>query len=151
MALCRPSDGAVLVDAPIADTEIVDRAVETAQRALRSSGWRSAPPRERTRALQPWADLLEADAPTLARLEAFCSTCPVGQLLAGDIAMTAEQIRLLRRDPADKEGSELVPTAADAALGMIGEPSPMACRRDHPLEFSSLDVRLEARTGPGRR
>ena len=43
MALRRPSDGAVLVDAPIADAEIVDRAVETAQRALRSSGWGAGP------------------------------------------------------------------------------------------------------------
>ena len=51
MALRRPSDGAALADAPVAGVEIVDRAVETAQRALRSSGWGTSPPRERTRAL----------------------------------------------------------------------------------------------------
>ena len=83
MALRRPSDGAALADAPVAGVEIVDRAVETAQRALRSSGWGTSPPRERTRALHRWADLLEADAATLARLEAICSTRPVGQLPAG--------------------------------------------------------------------
>ena len=121
MALYRPSDGAALADAPIAGAEIVDRAVETAQRALRSSGWGTSPPRERTRALHRWADLLEADAATLARLEAICSTRPVGQLPAGDIAVTAEQIRFFA-EMADKEGGDLVPTAADA-LGMtVTEP-----------------------------
>jgi aldehyde dehydrogenase (NAD+) len=121
MALRRPSDGAALADAPVAGVEIVDRAVETAQRALRSSGWGTSPPRERTRALHRWADLLEADAATLARLEAICSTRPVGQLPAGDIAVTAEQIRFFA-EMADKEGGDLVPTAADA-LGMtVTEP-----------------------------
>ena len=121
MALRRPSDGAALADAPVAGVEIVDRAVETAQRALRSSGWGTAPPRERTRALHRWADLLEADAATLARLEAICSTRPVGQLPAGDIAVTAEQIRFFA-EMADKEGGDLMPTAADA-LGMtVTEP-----------------------------
>ena len=84
----EPSDGAALADAPVAGVEIVDRAVETAQRALRSSGWGTSPPRERTRALHRWADLLEADAATLARLEAIFSTRPFGQLPAGDIAVT---------------------------------------------------------------
>ena len=51
MALYRPSDGAGLADAPVAGAEVVDRAVETAQRALRSSGWGSVPPRDRTRAM----------------------------------------------------------------------------------------------------
>ena len=121
MALRRPSDGAALADTPVAGVEIVDRAVETAQRALRSSGWGTSPPRERTRALHRWADLLEADAPTLARLEAICSTRPVGQLPAGDIAVTAEQIRFFA-EMADKEGGDLVPTAAHA-LGMtVTEP-----------------------------
>ena len=116
-----PSDGVALADAPVAGAEIVDRAVETAQRALRSSGWGSAPPRDRTRALHAWADLLEADAPTLARLEAICSTRPVGQLAAGDIAVTAEQIRFFA-EMADKEGGDLVPTAA-GSLGMtVTEP-----------------------------
>src|SRR5256885_535379 len=53
----------------------------------------------------------------VARIEALCSTRPVGQLAAGDIAITAEQIRFFA-EFADKEGSELVPTD-DATLGMI--------------------------------
>ena len=85
MALHRPSDGVALAEAPIAGAEIVDRAVETAQRALRSSGWGAAPPRDRTRAMHAWADLLDAEAPSLAGLEAICSTRPVGQSVLIDI------------------------------------------------------------------
>ncbi len=45
------------------------------------------------------------------------STRPIEQLIAGDIAITAEQIRFFA-EFADKEGSELVPTD-DNSLGMI--------------------------------
>ena len=85
MALHRPSDRVALAEAPIAGAEIVDRAVETAQRALRSFGWGAAPPRDRTRAMHAWANLLDAEAPSLAGLEAICSTRPVGQSVPIDI------------------------------------------------------------------
>ncbi len=113
----RPSDGRVYTACPIAGPEVIDRAVDSAKAALKSSNWGSVRPRERTKALQAWADLIEAEAETLARIEALCSTRPVGQLVAGDIAVTAEQIRFFA-EFADKEGSELVPTD-DTSLGMI--------------------------------
>ena len=113
----RPSDGAAYADCPVADVELVDQAVNAAKHALKDSGWAGLRPRERTRALQRWADLIEAEAETLARLEAVASTRPVGQLIDGDIAITAEQIRFFA-EFADKEGGDLVPTA-DASLGMI--------------------------------
>jgi len=113
----RPSDGKACVACPIADLDMVDRAVESAKAALKASNWGGIRPRERTRALHAWADLIEAEAETLARIEALCSTRPVGQVVAGDIAVTAEQIRFFA-EFADKEGSELVPTD-DASLGMI--------------------------------
>jgi aldehyde dehydrogenase (NAD+) len=89
MALYRLSDGAALADAPVAGADVVDLAVETARAALSSSGWGTAAPRERTRAMHAWADLLEADAPTLAKLEAVCSARPVGQSVLIDIAREA--------------------------------------------------------------
>ncbi len=113
----RPSDGNAYAAGPVAGADMVDRAVESAKAALKASNWGGVRPRERTRALQAWADLIEAEAETLARIEALCSTRPVGQLIAGDIAITAEQIRFFS-EFADKEGSELVPTD-DASLGMI--------------------------------
>lgn len=113
----RPSDGKPYTNCPVAGPDLVERAVDSAKVALNASNWGGVRPRERTRALQAWADLIETEAATLARIEALSSTRPVGQLVAGDIAITAEQIRFFA-EFADKEGSELAPTD-DASLGMI--------------------------------
>jgi aldehyde dehydrogenase (NAD+) len=118
----RPSDGIEYAGCPKADAALVDEAVQTAKAALKSSNWGGVRPRERTKVLQRWADLIEQEAETLAKIEALSSTRPVGQLIAGDIAVTAEQIRFFA-EFADKEGGDLVPTD-DASLGMImTEPS----------------------------
>ncbi len=113
----RPSDGKAYAGCPLADEALVDRAVETAKKALKASNWGGVRPRERTGVLQRWADLIEREAETLAKLEALSSTRPVGHLIAGDIAVSAEQIRFFA-EFADKEGSDLVPTD-DNNLGMI--------------------------------
>ncbi|WP_027487975.1 aldehyde dehydrogenase family protein [Allorhizobium undicola] len=113
----RPSDAKTYADCPIADADLVDQAVQTAKSALKSSNWGGIRPRERLTVLNRWADLIEQEAETLARLEAVSSTRPVGQLVAGDIAVSAEQIRFFG-EFADKEGGDLVPTD-DGNLGMI--------------------------------
>jgi len=113
----RPSDGKVCGLCPVADADVVDQAIEAARTALAESGWATCRPRERTMALVRWADLMEAEAETLARIEAVCSTRPVAHLVAGDIAITAEQIRFFA-EFADKEGGALAPTD-DTTLGMI--------------------------------
>jgi aldehyde dehydrogenase (NAD+) len=113
----RPSDGSFYAECPIASEEIVDEAVQTARKALKTSNWGGVRPRERANVLRRWADLIESESETLAKLEAVSSTRPVGQLVAGDIAVTAEQIRFFA-EFADKEGSDLVPTD-DEHLGMI--------------------------------
>lgn len=113
----RPSDGKPYAGCPLADEVLVDRAVETAKKALKASNWGGVRPRERTVVLQRWADLIESEAETLAKLEALSSTRPVGHLVTGDIAVSAEQIRFFA-EFADKEGSDLVPTD-DSNLGMI--------------------------------
>ncbi|MEI3854904.1 MULTISPECIES: aldehyde dehydrogenase family protein [unclassified Ensifer] len=113
----RPSDGRAYAGCPLADEALVDRAVETAKNALKANNWGGVRPRERTVVLQRWADLIEREAKTLAKLEALSSTRPVGHLIAGDIAVSAEQIRFFA-EFADKEGSDLVPTD-DGSLGMV--------------------------------
>ncbi|MBX5153994.1 aldehyde dehydrogenase [Rhizobium sp. L9] len=113
----RPSDAIAYADCPVADAALVDQAVSVAKRALRESGWATRRPRERTNAMHRWADLIEAEGETLARLEAVSSTRPIGQLIQGDVAVTAEQIRFFA-EFADKEGSDLVPTD-DLSFGMI--------------------------------
>jgi aldehyde dehydrogenase (NAD+) len=115
--LHRPSDGVAFAACPVADADLVDRAVAAAKQALASSGWARLAPRERARALHRWADLIEAEAETLARLEAIASTRPISELMAGDVPVTAEQIRFFA-EFADKEGGARVPTGADS-FGMI--------------------------------
>ncbi|QEL25197.1 aldehyde dehydrogenase [Bosea sp. F3-2] len=115
--LHRPSDGVAFAACPVADADLVDRAVAAARQALATSGWAHLAPRERARALHRWADLIDAEAETLARLEAIASTRPISELMVVDIPVTAEQIRFFA-EFADKEGGSLVPTAADS-FGMI--------------------------------
>lgn len=113
----RPSDGKSYASCPVADAGLVDRAVMVAHQALKTSGWATCAPRDRLRVLHAWADLIEAEAETLGQIEAMGSTRPIGQVVTGDIAITAEQIRFFA-EFADKEGGDLVPTA-DGQLGMI--------------------------------
>ncbi|WP_237152203.1 aldehyde dehydrogenase family protein [Oryzibacter oryziterrae] len=117
IAMHRPSDGVAYAACPIADAEVVDAAVAAAKAALKTSNWGGVRPRERVNALHRFANHIEANAETLAKLEALSSTRPVGQLVAGDIAVTAEQIRFFA-EMADKEGSAVVPTD-EASFGMI--------------------------------
>ena len=84
IALHRPSDGKAYAACPLAGEAVVDQAVESAKAALKASNWGGVRPRERTRVLQAWADLIEAEAETLAKIEALSSTRPVGLLVAGD-------------------------------------------------------------------
>jgi aldehyde dehydrogenase (NAD+) len=117
LPLRRPSDGVAYADCPVASAEVVDQAVAAAQHALRDSGWGRQRPRERTKALHRWADLIEADSPGLSRLEALCSTRPIAQVGDFDVSVTAEQIRFFA-ELADKEGSPVVPTD-DGSFGMV--------------------------------
>jgi len=69
--VARPSDGVVYASVPVADSESIDRAVQNAWTAFRTSGWARIAPRERARVLRRFADLVAADAHTLAPLEAL--------------------------------------------------------------------------------
>lgn len=117
IAMQRPSDGESAGFCPRADAGIVDQAVENAHMALKSSGWGAVSPRERTRAMQAWADLIEADIAVLGPLEAAPSTRLISQVPSFDIGITAEQIRFFA-ELADKECGALAPTH-EGALGMI--------------------------------
>ena len=125
-----PSTGKILGDIPCADADVVDHAVRAARTALASSNWGGMQPRDRTRALCAWADLMEAEAKTLAAFEAVCSSRPFADVLKGDIVVTAEQIRFFA-ELADKECGALAPVSdghfgyiADEPYGVIGAITP---------------------------
>ena len=117
MALLRPSDAVRFAECPIADAELVERAVAAAKAALKTSGWSTCRPRQRTEAQHRWANLIEAEAETLGRLESLASARPISQSVSIDVAVTAEQIRFFA-ELADKEGGDVVPTDGQH-LGMI--------------------------------
>ncbi|GAA5628573.1 (Z)-2-((N-methylformamido)methylene)-5-hydroxybutyrolactone dehydrogenase [Brucella sp. NBRC 12953] len=117
----RPSDGNLYTSCPVADELLVDRAVRNAKATLKSSGWADSRPRERLNAMHRWADLIQQHALILARMEAVSSTRPIAQLIEGDIAVTAEQIRFFA-EFADKEGSDVVPTSAKSFGMTLTEP-----------------------------
>ncbi len=88
------------------------------------------PAGERTRILHRWADLIEAHATSSRVWRPWFSTRPVDELPAGDIAVTAEQIRFFA-ELADKEGGTVAPTREeslgliiDAPVGVIGAITP---------------------------
>lgn len=117
----RPSDGNLYTSCPIGNDILVDRAVQTAKATLKSSGWADSRPRDRLNAMYRWAELIEQEALALAKMEAVSSTRPIAQLIEGDIAVTAEQIRFFA-EFADKEGSDVAPTSTNSFGMTLTEP-----------------------------
>ncbi len=125
----RPSDGKFFASIPDASADTVDHAVSGALRAAKESGWSTCAPRERTRALYRWAELIEQDV-VLLQLESACSTRPVTLAKSGDVASAAETIRFFA-ELADKEGGDHFATchsklgfSAAEPYGVIGAITP---------------------------
>lgn len=121
MDVRRPSDGRVYAGLPVADADLVDRAVQDSWRAFKTSDWARCAPRDRARILRRWADLIDADVKTLAPLEAIGSTRTLTNAASWDVPFTADGIRFFA-EWADKIGGDVAPTRGDH-LGMtIAEP-----------------------------
>lgn len=121
MAVLRPSDCRTAGDIPVADVELVDRAVQSASAALRASGWAARPPRDRARILRRWADLIDEHRETLSRLEAVVSTRIVGEVRARDAKVCAEVLRYFA-EWADKFDGQATPSPGDALAFVLHEP-----------------------------
>jgi aldehyde dehydrogenase (NAD+) len=89
----RPSDLQPLAAIEDGGADAVERAVEAAKAALKISRWARVSPRERARVLFRWAELIELNAPELARLESVSSTRPISETTIRDIPRTAGVIR----------------------------------------------------------
>ena len=121
IAVRRPSDNEVHAELPLADAAMVDAAVQNAWQAWRTSDWARRAPRERARVLRRWAELIEADIPHLAPLEAVCSTRPVHDAAAWDVPFTAEGLRFFA-EYADKLGGDVAATRHDHLGMVVAEP-----------------------------
>ena len=106
MDVRRPSDGRVYAGLPVADADLVDRAVQDSWRAFKTSDWARCAPRDRARILRRWADLIDADVKTLAPLEAVGSTRTLANAASWDVPFTADGIRFFA-EWADKIGGDV--------------------------------------------
>lgn len=88
-----PSTGQTIGHFAEADAADVDRAVAAARRAFDDGRWNALPPAARERMLLRLADLVEADAPLLARLEAIDNGKPLAMATAMDLPASIEVLR----------------------------------------------------------
>ena len=117
----RPSDARAYAEVPLADAGVVDDAVDDAWRSWRESGWATRAPRDRARVLRRWADLVEADADALGRMEAVGSTRALRDASGWDVPFAAESLRFFA-EYADKLGGEVAATRHDHLGMVIAEP-----------------------------
>lgn len=89
----RPSDGLAAKPIPVADEATVDRAVQSAYKAFKTSGWAEASPTDRASVLHKWADLLVENREKIARIEALSSTRPIDDLINRDLVRAAGALR----------------------------------------------------------
>ncbi|MGH6877592.1 MAG: aldehyde dehydrogenase family protein, partial [Rhizomicrobium sp.] len=88
-----PIDGNLLARVAACDKEDVDRAAKAARAAFSKGSWADAPPRQRKRTLQKFADLIVKHADELALLETVDMGKPIGFARSIDINAVAETVR----------------------------------------------------------
>jgi betaine-aldehyde dehydrogenase len=91
MAVFNPATGAELWRAPVSTTADVDRAVKAARGAF--AGWSQATPAERAAALLALADLIDANAEEIARLEALNAGKPLAAVAGDELPVMADNLR----------------------------------------------------------
>lgn len=116
-----PSDGVVHGQICTGTADLVDRAVRSAARAQKESGWAICAPRDRVKIIRRWAELVDANVNELARLESVCSTRPIRDTTAWDVPYTAECLRFFA-EYADKLGGEVMATQSDLLGMVVSEP-----------------------------
>ncbi len=90
-----PSNGALLITVPCATTSDVDLAVSEAEKAFSDSPWSAMQPMERQSLLLKLADAMEANAQTLAELEAMDAGKAISGCLEVDVWGSIEFLRYM--------------------------------------------------------
>ncbi len=99
----------------------VDEAVISARAAWRSSGWGRMAPRERAAILRRFADLVDAHAEELARIEALVSARIHSEVLARDVKVVSGVLRYFG-EFADKIDGAVTPTPDNSLSFTVQEP-----------------------------
>jgi aldehyde dehydrogenase (NAD+) len=133
----NPHDNSKLADVAEARAADIDKAVAAAERAFPI--WRDTPAADRGRLLLKLADVIEARAPELARIESLDTGHPIRDALALDVPRTAATFRYFG-GMADKFQGSLIPVergflnyVAREPLGVVGQIVPW----NFPIMFTS--------------
>ncbi len=102
-----PADESLLATVPAATEADVDRAVQAARQAFEAPGWAKMRPDQRQRLLLRLADLIEANARTLAEIESLDNGKSVAIAEAVDVALAASYFRYMAGWTTKIEGSTL--------------------------------------------
>lgn len=111
----RPSDGARHGEIPEAGKGEVDLAVDAAQAGF--AAWSRFKPRQRGRLMRRWADLIDANAQEISRLESVVSSRPQTESLTIDVATASEYLRFYAEYCDKLEG--LVTASGDDAVSLV--------------------------------
>lgn len=104
-SITEPCTEGTLADVPSATPADVDRAVAAASSALASGDWAEMKPAERERMIHRLADLVEANAQTLAEIESLDAGKAIGGCRAVDIAGSIDLLRYMAGWATKIEGS----------------------------------------------
>ena len=106
MSIENPTIGHELTQVINASREDVDRAVQAARRAFYDDRWSKKTPGERSKAIWKLADLIEANAEELARVESDNTGKPYQYVsLGGDIPFAVDNLRFFAGAARDTHGS----------------------------------------------
>src|SRR4051812_47329964 len=137
LATLNPHDNSVIADVAVAGKADVDRAVDAASAAW--PAWKGLAAAERGRILLRLADLIEANAEDLARLESLDTGHPLRDSRALDVPRTAACFRYFG-GMADKFQGETIPVEEGflnytlrEPVGVVGQVVPW----NFPLMFTS--------------
>jgi gamma-glutamyl-gamma-aminobutyraldehyde dehydrogenase len=112
-----PATGELLAKVSACGPEDVDRAVRSARAAFEQGSWREMAPAERKKVLLGYADLVEANAAEIARLDAVDAGKPIADCEDFDLPDVVTNIRWYA-EAIDKVFGKISPTGPDA-VGLI--------------------------------
>jgi betaine-aldehyde dehydrogenase len=144
MSIEDPTTGNQIAEVIDASREDVDRAVQAARRAFYDGRWSKKAPGERSKAIWKLADLLEANAEALAKVESENTGKPYQFVsLGGDIPFAVDNLRFFAGAARDTHGShagEFMPGYTSIyrrePVGVVGQIAPW----NYPLMMAAWKV-----------
>lgn len=132
MSIEDPATGKKITEVVDASREDVDRAVQAAKRAFYDGRWSKKSPSERSKAIWKLADIIEANAEAIAKLESENTGKPYAFVsLGGDIPFAVDNLRFFAGATRDTHGShagEYMPGYTSMyrrePVGVVGQVAP---------------------------